>query len=191
MFQHTFWAVINAVWWSDLRFSISDSFWNKFANANKSSPRLFLFFFFRWSDSLKFWIKQPQSYLKNQKKKKKIIRKFYFMQYLWVSCKSYISLKAVARGCSINKMFFKISQNSLENTCARVSFIIMLRAVASVPCQVYIKDKILTHVRHFLFSFAAFWSSLWKFDFAFTLWCWYQKRIKNPAKNPRWCFLQN
>ena len=85
-----------------------------------------------------------------------IIWKFYFIEYLWVSCKSYISLKAVARGCSINKMFFKISQNSLENTCAGVSFIIMLRAVASVPCQVYIKDKILTHVRHFLFSFAAF-----------------------------------
>ena len=78
-----------------------------------------------------------------------IIWKFYFIEYLWVSCKSYISLKAVARGCSINKMFFKISQNSLENTCARVSFIIMLRAVASVPCQVYIKDKILTHVPAF------------------------------------------
>ena len=63
------------------------------------------------------------------------------MQYLWVSCKSYISLKAVARGCSINKMFFKISQNSLENTCDGVSFIIMLRAVGSAPCLVYIKDK--------------------------------------------------
>ena len=170
--------------------------------------RVYFCFFFRWSDSLKFWIKQPPSYLKtnnnnnnnnnnnsnnnnNNNNKKIIIWKFYFIEYLWVSCKSYISLKAVARGYSINKMFFKISQNSLENTCAGVSFIIMLRAVASVPCQVYIKDKILTHVRHFLFSFAAFWSSLWKFDFAFTLWCWYQKRIKNPAKNPRWCFLQN
>ena len=28
--------------------------------------RVYFCFFFRWSDSLKFWIKQPQSYLKNQ-----------------------------------------------------------------------------------------------------------------------------
>ena len=31
-------------------------------------------------------------------------------------------------GCSIKKLFFKISQNSWENTCARVSFIIKLLA---------------------------------------------------------------
>ena len=61
-----------------------------------------------------------------------------------VSYKKYISLKAVAQICSISKVFLQILQNSLKNTCARVTFIIMLHAVASVPCQEYIKDKFLT-----------------------------------------------
>ena len=59
---------------------------------------------------------------------------------------SYIYLKAVARRYSKSKVFLKISQKSLENTCAGVSFNIMLWAVASVTCQEYIKDKILTMV---------------------------------------------
>ena len=70
-----------------------------------------------------------------------------------VSYKKYISLKAVAQICSISKVFLQILQNSLKNTCARVTFIIMLQAVASVPCHEYIKDKFLTHVRAFLFCF--------------------------------------
>ena len=32
--------------------------------------------------------------------------------------------EAVARRCSVKKMFLEISQNSQENTCARVSFLI-------------------------------------------------------------------
>ena len=43
-------------------------------------------------------------------------------------------------------MFLKVLQSLLENTCAGVSFTIVLWAVASVPCQDHIKDKILTHV---------------------------------------------
>ena len=43
-------------------------------------------------------------------------------------------------------MFLKILQRLLENTCVWVSFTIVLWAVASVPCQEHIKDKILTHV---------------------------------------------
>ena len=35
-----------------------------------------------------------------------------------------------ARGCSIRKVFLKISQNSQENTCDRVSFLIKLQASA-------------------------------------------------------------
>ena len=31
--------------------------------------------------------------------------------------------KAIAQMCSIKKVFLKTSQNSLENTCARVSFL--------------------------------------------------------------------
>ena len=33
-------------------------------------------------------------------------------------------LEAVIKGCSIKKVFFEISQNSKENTCARDSFLI-------------------------------------------------------------------
>ena len=49
-------------------------------------------------------------------------------------------------------MSLKFSQNSLENACAGSSFIIMLQAVASVPCRKNMKDKILTHVPAFLLS---------------------------------------
>ena len=33
-----------------------------------------------------------------------------------------VLIEAVAQGCSIKKVFLEISQNSQENTCARVSF---------------------------------------------------------------------
>ena len=36
--------------------------------------------------------------------------------------------EAVAQRCSVKKVFLEISQNSLENTCARVSFLIKLQA---------------------------------------------------------------
>ena len=35
--------------------------------------------------------------------------------------------EAVARWCSVKKVFLEISQNSRENTCARVSFLIKLQ----------------------------------------------------------------
>ena len=37
--------------------------------------------------------------------------------------------EAVVRRCSVNKVFLEISQNSQENTCARVSFLIKLQAL--------------------------------------------------------------
>ena len=40
--------------------------------------------------------------------------------------------KAVARRCSIKKVFLEISQNSQENTCARVSFLIKLKAFGTM-----------------------------------------------------------
>ena len=36
--------------------------------------------------------------------------------------------EAVAQGCPIKKVFLEVSQNSQENTCARVSFLIKLKA---------------------------------------------------------------
>ena len=37
-------------------------------------------------------------------------------------------IEAAARRCSVKKVFLEISQNSQENTCARVSFLIKLQA---------------------------------------------------------------
>ena len=81
-------------------------------------------------------------------------------------------------------------QNSLENTCVRVSCVIVLWAVASVPSHEYTKDKIVTHALAFLSSnsfFSAFFHSILifplKFYIVFTLWCWYQKCIQNPTKH--------
>ena len=48
----------------------------------------------------------------------------------------------VARKCSVKKMFLEIPQNSQENTCARVSFLIKLQAEA---CN-FIKKEALTQV---------------------------------------------
>ena len=39
----------------------------------------------------------------------------------------YQNLEAVAQRCSVKKVFLEISQNSQENTCARVSFLINLQ----------------------------------------------------------------
>ena len=51
-------------------------------------------------------------------------------------------LKAVVQRCSVKKVFLEISQNSLENTCARDSFLIKLQAEA---CN-FIKKESLAQV---------------------------------------------
>ena len=96
-------------------------------------------------------------------------------------------------------MVLKLSQNTLENTCAGVSLIIMLWAVASVPCKEYIEDKILTHIPAFLSSDSyllfCFFFFLQRSDLEFEilycilLLCCYQKHFQNPDKDLRWSFL--
>ena len=39
-----------------------------------------------------------------------------------------LSSEAVVLSCSVKKVFLKISQNSQENTCVRVPFLIRLQA---------------------------------------------------------------
>ena len=39
-----------------------------------------------------------------------------------------VATEAVVQRCSVKKVFLEISQNSQENTCARVSFLIKLQA---------------------------------------------------------------
>ena len=41
------------------------------------------------------------------------------------------------RRCSVKKVFLKISQNSQENTCARVSFLIKLQAFSCEFCKIF------------------------------------------------------
>ena len=48
--------------------------------------------------------------------------------------------EAVTRRCSVKRVFLKISQNSQENTCARVSFLTKLQAGG------FIKREILAYV---------------------------------------------
>ena len=50
--------------------------------------------------------------------------------------------EAVARRCSVKKVFLKIPQNSQENTCARVSYLIKLQASS---CN-FIKKETLAQV---------------------------------------------
>ena len=54
--------------------------------------------------------------------------------------------EAVAWSCSVKKVYLEILQNSQENTCARVSFLIKLQ----------VSKKRLWH-RYFLLNFAKFW----------------------------------
>ena len=48
----------------------------------------------------------------------------------------YFEIEAVAQTCSVKKVFLEISQNSQENTCARVSFLIKLQAPPLVAASV-------------------------------------------------------
>ena len=50
--------------------------------------------------------------------------------------------EAVVRKCSVKKVFWKIPQNSQENTCARVSFLIKLQASACT----FVKKETLAQV---------------------------------------------
>ena len=49
--------------------------------------------------------------------------------------------EAVTRGCSVKKVFLKVSQNSQKNTCARVSFLIKLQTSGN-----FIKKEALAQV---------------------------------------------
>ena len=47
---------------------------------------------------------------------------------IWSNVINLVATEAIAQRCSVKKMFLEISQNSQENTCARVSFLIKLQA---------------------------------------------------------------
>ena len=45
--------------------------------------------------------------------------------------------EGVVRRCSIKKVFLEISQNSLENTCSRVSFLISCRPLVAAASLLF------------------------------------------------------
>ena len=55
---------------------------------------------------------------------------FLFQKRMWrcLQCSKRHQVKVVARRCCVKKVFLKISPNSQESTCARVSFLIKLQA---------------------------------------------------------------
>ena len=53
-----------------------------------------------------------------------------------------LNIEEVVQRCSVKKVFLEISQNLQENTCARVSFLIKLQALA---CN-FIKKETLAQV---------------------------------------------
>ena len=65
----------------------------------------------------------------------KYVKINHFQSVIKVTCRLYKKLpllkgnvtEAVARRCSVKKVFLEISQNSQENTCARVSFLTKLQ----------------------------------------------------------------
>ena len=55
-----------------------------------------------------------------------LLKKIFCAVFIEASLSDYTDSEAVARGCSVKKVFLEISQNSQENACARVSFLIRL-----------------------------------------------------------------
>ena len=81
-----------------------------------------------------------------------------YLSFYW------LYIEAVIRGVLLKKVFLEISQNSQENSCARVSFLIKLQALG---LQLYLKRDSGTGV--FLSVFAKFAFVGKKSNVAFTL----------------------
>ena len=86
------------------------------------------------------------------------------LQWNWVNCKilyriprlSGLELEAVVRMCSVKEVFLEISQNSMENTCARVSFLIKLQTRVSFLIKLHVSGLRKLWHRCFLLNFAKF-----------------------------------
>ena len=113
--------------------------------------RLFLlrmyFYFFRRTDSLECCIKQPQSYLKNQKIEIKFVLKILFYAvfisklHLFKSSRREIFYKSFAKFTEKH-----LRRSLIQNNVAGCCF-------CSLSGISYIKDKFLPMFRHFLFIF--------------------------------------
>ena len=79
--------------------------------------------------------------------------------------------EAVTRSCSVKNVFLNNSQNSQENTCARVPFLIKLQnsgnfikkeALVQVFsyefCEIFTKTFFMEHIRRLLFEYVFIWN---------------------------------
>ena len=86
----------------------------------------------------------------------------------------FLRIEAVAQRCSVKKVFLEIWQNSQENTCARVSFLIKLQALAcnviknetlaqTLSCEfreIFKNNFFTENLRTTAFVMASFWKKL-------------------------------
>ena len=84
--------------------------------------------------------------------------------------------EAVARRCSVKKVFLKISQYSQENTCARVSLLIKLQADAKLKKRI--------QYRCFPVNFAKFLRT--PSDIEHLWWLLLQRAINMTKFEPKW-----
>ena len=99
------------------------------------------------------WVKQKTLFLS-------LITWFWF--WFWLTS------EAVARRCSRKKVFLEISQNSQENSCASVSFLIKLQALGLGDsgigvflwfCEISKNTFFTEHLRWLLLPFKFFWQT--------------------------------
>ena len=67
---------------------------------------------------------------------------YIFLVFPLVTLNKSVPAEPVAQRRSVEKVFLKFLQNSLENTCARASFLIKLQALGLQPCN-FIKKETL------------------------------------------------
>ena len=65
--------------------------------------------------------------------------------------------EAVARRSTVKKVFLKMSQNSQENTCARVSCLIKLQVFSYKFCKIFMNTSFLEHIRWLLLEYVFIW----------------------------------
>ena len=90
------------------------------------------------------WLSFRKSSIRWMEQKTPLILETYRRLINWPkwSCGEYLLLEAVAQRCSVKKVLLKFTQNSQENTLARVSYLIKLQVSA---CN-FIKKETLAQV---------------------------------------------
>ena len=98
------------------------------------------------------------SVLTHRKKNVKLIVTNSKDMFLLQITTTYIRMsEAVARRSTVKKVFLKMSQNSQENTCARVSCLIKLQVFSYKFCEIFMNTSFLEHIRWLLLEYVFIW----------------------------------